>query len=100
MEDSMIRVVNAGGMLIMGSLEGCDLVSPRVLNLENAGNGQLMIRLLQIVGAPKRITLGPTAFVYQPEDDGLIATYRESVTGLTIAKTLPGGNVVPIGGKR
>ena len=96
--DSAIKVFHIGGMLIMGTVEGDYLVSPRVLDLQPRGN-QLQVRLFQLAGLPTRITVGMAAFSYSVQEQSVLDAYRENVTGLTLAKTIP-GNVLPMVGRK
>ncbi len=106
MEDSAIKMVRVDQMLLIGSLEAFKLVSPRVIGQIPSPAGPPQLVLLELVGSPKEITLPQNIITWEPKDDALVNAYRENVTGLMIAKTMPvlgdaarKSNVLPIGGK-
>lgn len=89
-DNTTIRLVRIDGLLLIGSFEGQDLVSPRVIQIAQMPDGRMGIQFALIVGNPKRITLmNHPSFAFQAEDVELITAYREAVTGLTLAKNLP-----------
>mgnify|MGYP001209279493 CR=1 FL=1 len=102
----MITVIqiHQGGIIIgeanevMGEVV---LKSPRVIQMQQAGPGQVNIQLLVMIGDPKEIRIRAEAAVtrYVP-DEALTNSYREAVTGLTLAKTIPDlKNVRPFPGR-
>ena len=104
----MITVIqiHQGGIIIgeandaMGG-GGVVLKSPRVIQMQQAGPGQVNIQLLVMIGDPKEIRIRAEAAVirYVP-DEALTNSYREAVTGLTLAKTIPDlKNVRPFPGR-
>jgi len=93
----MIKLYRVDGMLIIGEAAVGLVKSPRVIEMIPAANGQMQLRFLMLIGNPKEIIMSGEAFSYNCEDEQLLNVYREAVTGLTIAKTLP-EKVVPIRG--
>jgi hypothetical protein len=89
-------VVKVGEMVFVGTLELGKLVSPRILGRQETG--QLVF--VELIGKPMECNIPEAAIVWEPTEKQLVDAYRESVSGLVMAKNLPKGNVVDIGGKK
>ena len=92
MESSAVRIVRIDGMLIIGVAGGNSLLDPRVIQVSQGPNNQVGVALLQLIGYPKSIELHEPAFSYECQDENIVTAYRENVTGLTLAKSMPAGN--------
>jgi hypothetical protein len=97
----MIKVIRIGEFLIVGQVDDETLLgintivkNPRVIQLND--KGQLI--LTPFIGEPKEMTLatGKMTFGYTLTDERMIASYREAVSGLVMAKN----NVIDIGGRK
>ena len=104
----MIKVIqiHQGGIMIgeTDAISGNDVIlkSPRVIHLQrDREEGQVNIQLLAMIGDPKEIRIRAEAAVIQyVPDEALANAYREAVTGLTLAKTIPNiGNIRPFRGR-
>jgi hypothetical protein len=96
MSDNLVKIVRVDGMLLIGSLAMGELSQPRVIEFVRMQDDNTGIRFGLLPGGADAITLVTEAFCYAPADDALVNIYREAVTGLTIAKSLP-GNVIKTG---
>ena len=96
MDDNTIRVVRAGGLLLIGDFGLNVLGSPRAIMQRQDGK----MVLVELIGNPKAVNVPADALSWSPTDEALIANYRESVTGLVMAQTVPGANVVRMAGGR
>ena len=96
MDDNTIRVVRAGGLLLVGDIALNILSAPRAIMQRQDGK----MVMVELVGNPKSVTIPADALSWTPTDETLIANYRESVTGLVMAQTVPGANVVRMDGGR
>ncbi len=93
MEQSLVKIVSAGGMLMIGVFGGGQLQNPRVIVVNQGPGGSAGVSFLQLIGFPKMLELGETAFSYECQDENVLTGYRENVTGLSIAKAVPGNLV-------
>lgn len=89
-EDNTIRIMNMGGMFIIGDGALNVLKSPRIIGRQQDGSNAF----LEMIGRPKEIVIPTGAFVWAAEDAELVSGYRQSVTGLVMATAIPAGNVV------
>lgn len=96
MGDSLIRIVRADGLLWIGTMEGAALKSPRIV----VGRPDGAMMLVEAAGKPKEINIPETAVRWEPTDEEFIKAYRENVSGLVMAKTMPKGNLVAMPGGR
>jgi hypothetical protein len=97
----MIKIIRVESFMIIGQVDDNTLLgintvvrNPRLIQLNE--QGQLV--LAPFIGDPKEMTVstGRMTFGYTLEDANMIASYREAVSGLIIAKN----NVVDIGGRK
>ena len=103
----MITVIQMqqGGIMIgeVDATVGGEVVmmSPRVIQMQQAGPVQVTVQFLVMIGDPKEIKINPEMVVihYVP-NEALANSYREAVTGLTLAKVIPNlNNVKPFPGR-
>jgi hypothetical protein len=94
----MIKIIRVESFMIIGQVDDNTLLgvntvvrNPRLIQLNE--QGQLV--LAPFIGDPKemRVSTERMTFGYTLEDANMIASYREAVSGLIIAKN----NVVDIG---
>jgi len=89
-EDSVIKIASIGPMFVIGDAYLKILRSPRIIGRNQDGSAAF----LEMIGRPKWIDIPDGACVWAAEDAELVAGYRQSVTGLVMATTMPAGNVV------
>lgn len=76
----MIRIYNQGGSLFIGEdVEGV-LKQPRQIGLNKEGQ----LGLGTIIGTPNEMKFVGSFSNWEVEDEGLIKTYKEGVTGLVL----------------
>jgi hypothetical protein len=97
----MIRIIRIGEFMIIGRVDDETLMSPHLLVrdprvVQQNAQGQLV--LVPLIGDPKEMTLSldKMIFAYWLKDERMIASYREAVSGLVMAKN----NVIDIGGRK
>jgi hypothetical protein len=95
----MITIVRVDGLLMIGDMAMNCMSKPRVISADQQG----MLYFQQLVGNPNKVYLdGPSPVRYTEEDveeQALIKAYREHVSGIVIAQTVP-NNVIDIGVKK
>ena len=84
--DSTIRIIRTDGLMLIGDCQAGEMISPRVLNIQPREGGQAQISFLRLLGDPRKATMGTPALSYEVTDEALIGAYRESVTGLVMAR--------------
>ena len=99
MAEEMVRVYRMDGMMVIGVYGGGKLREPRVVQVSQGPNNQVGVAFLQLIGYPKSIDGYVSAFSYECQDENIVTAYRESVTGLSLAKALPPdlGKVIKMG---
>lgn len=96
--ESVIQIVRVDQMMLIGELQmGNLLKNPRLMIIQPAGNGQVQILISKIVGDPDSMNVNP-GFSYFCKDQGILDAYRENVSGLVMARTMP-PNVLKMGGQ-
>jgi len=99
-DDSVIRIARVGNEFWIGTLDGMNkLMSPRVVGSQESPLGRKMV-YLEILGKPTFARMPDGCALMDVTDDVMITAYRESVSGLTLAKELPKGNLVSMPGGR
>ena len=94
MEDSAISVVMVSdNMLVVGGIDGMVLHSPRVIGRTQTGEMVMM----EMIGKPASFSFSSDRPRWTVLDESMITMYRESVSGLTLAKAMP--HVIPMGGR-
>lgn len=95
--ESTIQIVRVDQMMLIGELQmGSILKNPRMMIIQPAPNGQIHVLISKIVGDPDTISVNPD-FSYFCKDQGILDAYRENVSGLVVARTMP-PNVLKMGG--
>lgn len=83
-----VWLVKDGEMIVMGTLEGYTLHSPRVI--VKTPEGRLMP--VDLLGRPKKLQIAQNTTRWEVSDPELIRTYREEVSGLVLPSA--GNNIV------
>ena len=103
MGDSFYRLVKVGEIIIIGAYTPGNPVQvgtrgsidkPRLIGMQQTPAGNQRV-FMELIGSPAQIEIPQGALVWEPTDEGLVDQYRESVSGLVIARP----NVIPIGGR-
>jgi hypothetical protein len=93
-DDSAISVVMVSdNMLVVGGIDGMTVHSPRVIGRSPKGEMVMM----EMIGKPASFSFSSDRPRWTVLDENMIALYRESVSGLTLAKAMP--HVIPMGGR-
>jgi hypothetical protein len=95
--EKMIQLVRTDGMLLIGDLEMGRMKRPRALVIGR--DGQLFVQ--ELVGRPEEVFFDALpAIRYETPEKVLLDIYREAVSGIVIAQTVKGNNVIDIGRKK
>ena len=104
--DEKVRVVRIAGMLFIGFEGAClvkSLIKPRMIQFVQMKDGSQGMTFNEVPGMTEALEINEALcdIAYYPTDDSFINAYRQAVTGLTLAKTMPPdvGNVVGMRGR-
>lgn len=88
--DSTIRVARVDGLLLIGDYQMGVLLQPRAVMSQQTQDGRQILTPVELIGLPKEVMLpAGGCLMWEVTDEGLINAYRESVTGLVLAKIVP-----------
>ena len=88
----MIKIVFSGiGPVIGERMQAPDpalqaLKDPRMFITDNAPNGQVTFKIVTMTGTPTHFTTGIGVAAIDVNDEAIVGSYRQSVTGLVLVK--------------
>jgi hypothetical protein len=87
----MLMIVFTGNNTLIGEFEGDVMTTPRQIQLLVGPNKQTLLRLDELFGHPKEITIKHFHVCYEVKDEELRKIYLQVTTGIQLSGTLPPG---------